>query len=354
MMLVTFAKSLWKQPCEQPSINSPFLQVPAELLSYIATFLAPADAVLLSQTCRSMRARLGKHSNTARLSCADQFAYLAGIARDLPEKWVCDYCLALHPINKRDKPTAERRPCSCPLYSFQKSWLRTRLHNHYHIAIEHHHVQLALKYTRLQQRKYDSYLQDLLKPYQERPFSTMSYTSITHQARYSAYPRIVTGSDGNPKFLLFSVWKYLAGGRDIMFHRLGCQRICPHLKFLDYDYDKYNNSLLHTVRWALHKSGMEWRNSCARCATDFSAMLCGRNLYLQVWQDLGPEGSPLDLAWRSQNIYPGVDGVTNSAEAGPSLHHKAGSIQKLYGPVPASLPAPDSKSDWYCFPPNSL
>ncbi|KAI0542079.1 hypothetical protein GGR58DRAFT_497432 [Xylaria digitata] len=355
MKLVTSAKSLWKRPHEQPNVNIPFLQVPPEIIGSIATFLGPADIVLLSQTCRSMRTCLSKQSNATHLSCADYFAYLAGIARELTDQWVCDYCMALHPINKRDKPTTKRRPCSCPVHVIRASWRRNRLQNPHHIGIEHHHVQLALKYTRLQQRKYDSYLRALLEPYQKKPFDTQSRGLITHEARYSAYPRIVTGSDGNPRFLLFSIWRYLAGGRDIMLQHLGCQQICPHLQFRDHDYFQYNNDLLQTFLLALHADGggVEWRSSCSRCATDFSVMLSGRNLYLQVWQDFGPEGSPLDLAWRSQNIRPGLNGVNNSAKAGPTLYHEAGSIRKLYGPAPEILPAPKCQSKWISLFPRS-
>ncbi|KAF2964670.1 hypothetical protein GQX73_g8895 [Xylaria multiplex] len=247
MKLVTFVRSLWKRPREQPNVNIPFLQLPVELLGYIATFLSPADAVLLSQTCRLIRACL---------------------TRDLPEQWVCDYCMALHPINKRDKPTTARRPCSCPM------------------------------------------------------------------------------------FLLLSIWRYFAGGRDLMLQHLGCQQICPHLEFRDNDYFKYNNDLLQTFLLAFQPGygDVEWRSACPRCATDYSVMLSGRNLYLQVWQDFGPEGSPLDLAWRSQNIRPGLDGVRNSEKVGPTLYHESGSIRELYGPAPEILPVPKRRSKWISFP----
>ncbi|KAI0104656.1 hypothetical protein GGR51DRAFT_560918 [Nemania sp. FL0031] len=249
MMLVTIARSLWGRPRdEQPNVNVPLLQLPVDLIVDIAKFLAPADKVLLSQTCSSMRDCLAKHSNAnaAHLSRADYFAYLAGIARGLPEKWVCDCCMALHTIDKYDKPTAKWRSSRCPVYSTRPLWRHSRLHDTHHIRIQHHHVQLALKYTRLQQRKYDSYLRDLLAPYQRIPFDTSSRRYITHR-------------------------------------------------------------------------------------------------------DFGSEGSPLDLAWRSQNIYPGVDGIENTATAGPTLHHKAGSIKDLYGPAPEILPVPERKTAWHCY-----
>ncbi|KAI1191652.1 hypothetical protein F5B17DRAFT_451268 [Nemania serpens] len=355
MKLITSVRSLWRRPLKQPNVNLALLQLPVELLDYIATFVAPADKVLLSQTCRSMRVCLSKYSSTAHLSCAEYFAYLAGIARQEPKQWVCDFSMALHPIKKRDKPTNRLHPCSCPVSILGDSRRRTRLQNPQHIGIEHHHVQLALKYTRLQQRKYDSYLKTLLKPYPKKPFKTLGQGCVTHEARYSAYPRIATGSDGNPRFLLYSVWEYFAGGRNIIVHNLGRQRICPHLQFRGDDrncYSAYKNNLFQTFRWALcpEYAGAEWRNACPRCATDLSVVLCGRTLYLQVWQDFGPEGSPLDLAWRSQNIRAGLDGVDNTETTGPTLYHEPGSVEKLYRPAPYVVPLPKHRADWYMHP----
>ncbi|KAI0868583.1 hypothetical protein GGS24DRAFT_205683 [Hypoxylon argillaceum] len=346
----TFPRSLWKRPHEQLNVNVPLLKVPVELIGCIATFLEPADKVLLSQTCRSLRACLRKHSSAAHLSRADYFVYLAGKARELPEQWVCDYCMSLHRINKRDKPTAEWPPSSCRADVAPAPWRRTRLGDTCHIGIEHHHVQLALKYTRLQQPKYDSYLRALLEPCRQKLFNTSGKRWVTHEVRYSAYPRIDTGSDGNPRFLLYSLWQYLAGGRDLILPNLGCQRICPHLEFRDDNYMAYNNCLLQCFLGVFEPSyaDAECRGSCSRCATDFSVMRCGQSLYLQVWQDLGPEGSPLDLAWRCQNIRPGLDGIPNSATTGPTVYHKGGSIAELYGPAPRRLPVPKRRTGWYC------
>ncbi|KAI1192497.1 hypothetical protein F5X97DRAFT_340257 [Nemania serpens] len=304
MKLVAFARSLWQRPREQPNVKIPFLQLPAQLVGRIATFLEPADKLLLAQTCRSIRMYLRMHSSMIYLSRADYFAYLACLARELPKQWVCDYCMALHPIDKYDRPTNQWCPRSCPVYAELGFWCRGRLRSFYQIRLEHHHVQLALKYTRLQQRKYKSYLRALLQPYAKQPFNTGSSATIAHETRYSTYPRIVAGRDGIPRFLLYSVWKYFAGGRDIVFQNLGDQRICPHLLFRDGNFSEDNNNLSQSFLWALNPEnwGFECRNACPRCATDFSVMLRGRNLYLQVWQDLGPEGSPLDLAWRSQTV----------------------------------------------------
>ncbi|KAI0401811.1 hypothetical protein F4802DRAFT_578511 [Xylaria palmicola] len=327
MKLIAFAKSLWTQLSEKQNVSVPFLQLPVQLYDHIATFLAPADIVLLSQTCRSIRVSLFKHPSGAHLSRADYFAYLAGMAHGLPDQWVCDYCMALHPVNKRDTPTAACSPCPCPAESRGPP-----LHNPCLLRIDHHHVQLALKYTRLQLRKHDPYLQALLEPRLNSRFRTYACSYITHEARYSAYPRIAIGSDGNPRFLLFSTWRYIAGGRDLMLHNLGYQWICPHLEFRGDDYFQHDNDLFRAFRLALHPggAGKEWRNACSRCTTDFSVMRCGASLYLRVWQDFGPEGSPLDPVWRSQSTRPGLDGVENSEGSGPTLYHEPGSIAKLY------------------------
>ncbi|KAI1485815.1 hypothetical protein F5X96DRAFT_658040 [Biscogniauxia mediterranea] len=58
-------------------------------------------------------------------------------------------------------------PTSCRGYSHRVVRTNILRPNYKHIQIDHHHVQLALKYTRLQCRKYNSYLQALIAPYHD-------------------------------------------------------------------------------------------------------------------------------------------------------------------------------------------
>ncbi|KAI1383968.1 uncharacterized protein F4822DRAFT_433918 [Hypoxylon trugodes] len=70
----------------------------------------------------------------------------------------------------------------------------------------------------------------------------------------------------------------------------------------------------------------ERSGACVHCATNFSVQLTAKHLKIYVWQDFGPEGSPIDIEWRSQ-----VAGRQNSMFIGPTLYHQPGAVRKLYG-----------------------
>ncbi|KAI1820683.1 hypothetical protein F4861DRAFT_49086 [Xylaria intraflava] len=340
--LYIFVRSLWKQPCpdprpETPNRAIPFLQLPVELVWLVAEFLTPAEIALFSLTCRPIRAVLGEGSSAAHLSRDDYLAYLVGLARDLPKQWVCGVCTALHPTLKFDTPSAfNLRRASCPKHHAGYNRPNMCL-GRFQICLEHHHVQLALKYTRLQQREYNSYLQALLKPYHTRYYKSSSRTISPHKTFYSAYPRVVTDNHGNLRFLLLSTWQYLRGSRDISLNNLGGRIICPHLDFNFWTYHHYHTNALATAVHQVFKaedtnSSEERAGGCPRCATDFSVRLSRGDLLLYVWQDFGPESSPFDLAWQSQimggSLVPGV--FNNSPWSGLTLYHEPGSVKKLY------------------------
>lgn len=77
----------------------------------------------------------------------------------------------------------------------------------------------------------------------------------------------------------------------------------------------------------------EVHGACCRCPTDFSLRACADFAELRVWQDLGPESSPRDLAWRVQVSGTYDDSQSsdhNNPSLGPSVPHEPGSIRRLY------------------------
>ncbi|RYP66803.1 hypothetical protein DL771_007601 [Monosporascus sp. 5C6A] len=340
--LPTVFRSLWKRARGEQNPDNAFLQLPLELICLVAEYLTPVDLALFSQTCRSLRATLQGHSNAAHLSRTEYFAYLAGRARGLPEKWVCGRCMALHPIVKRDTPASIYCMSSCPLGWVTRSLdsnlyrgVRTDARLRYRqIRIDHHHVQLALKYTRLQSRKYNSYLQALMAPHHDLRFGPS--VVIPLKTHYSAYPKVVAGDDGNLRFLLLSTWRYHKGRKYISLRNMGYQIICPHLELNHCTSPHLRGDPCHVLEAAVEEAlkargdGQERTGACPRCATDFSVQLT-EYLNLHVWQDFGPEGSPIDIAWKSQSAGRGLDGVENWRSTGPTLYHEPGSIRKLYG-----------------------
>ncbi|KAI0411435.1 hypothetical protein F5X98DRAFT_383792 [Xylaria grammica] len=325
--------SLLKRPHSKHNLDSCLLQLPPELILYIADFLSPSDLILFSQTCYPLRAILQKYINTVKLSRTEYLSYLAAHAREDPRKWVCGKCMTLHPVVGLDTPAANLQRSSCPRRSHGEIRYDNRLY-YGQIRLEHHHIQLALKYTRLQKYKYNSYLRALLAPHYDPNFSPRNNAQL--KTHYSAYPKIATAHNGNLTFLLLSTWRYHKGLGNISFDNIGYLPICPHVMihpFRTWGPHDPSYGLQEALKMVLGAKGdrQEHTGACPRCATDFSVRLNPRFLDLHVWQDFGPEGSPGDLAWETHCDGIGLDGVPNCGDWGHILYHEPGTIRKLYG-----------------------
>ncbi|KAI0532244.1 hypothetical protein GGR58DRAFT_523397 [Xylaria digitata] len=337
VILGSLRKQPRKRPRKQQSPNY-LLQLPVELILCIADFLNPPDLILFSQTCYSLRAILQKHTITTKLSRAEYLLYLTACAREQPNKWVCKKCATLHPIRKLDTPAVGFLRSSCPRRSYEGFRLGTPLwYGQMRVQLEHRHIQLAFKYTRLQQDKYKSYLKALLAPHHD-----MGFSPTDHQLKiyYSTYPKIATAHNGNLTFLLLSSWRYykdkLCG--KILFDKIGYLPISPHViiaPFWTWRPQDSSYRLQEAIKSALEAEGdsQEHKGACPRCATDFSVQSDSQFLDLHVWQDFGPEGSPGDLAWEIHHTGTTIDGVPNGwgRGRGPTLYHEPGTIRKLYG-----------------------
>ncbi|KAI1630554.1 hypothetical protein F4809DRAFT_282570 [Biscogniauxia mediterranea] len=326
-------RSRWKRLRGKQDLDHPFLRLPPELICYIAEFLTPVDLALCSQTCRSLRTILG--SNAACLSRTEYFTYLASRARGLPERWVCEKCTTLHSIVKLDTPSSIYNMSSCPRYAHGKRRDDTRLHYN-QFPIDHHHFQLALKYTRLQRQKYNSYLKDLMALYYDVHFGPSA--AILIKTHYMAFLKIVADNDGNFRFFFLFTWRYYKSRENISLYDLGYQLICPYFELnyctslcfrsgLCYVFEKAVREAIEARRDNQDRTG-----ACLRCATDFSVQLTPEYLDLHAWQDFGPEGPPVDLAWKSQSNGTDWEYDKNWRFAGPTLYHEPGSIRRLYGP----------------------
>ena len=343
---------------EQPNPTCTILLQPIEVLLLVADHLPPASRVLLSQTCRSIRAALGNPSSKS-LSRRDFVDYLSGLARSLLSRWVCDVCHALHPVLEADTPRNARqwvpwlRHTSCPLgsdaWEFHCYGRESRNLDRRPVPYDHRHIQLALKYTRTNDRQYQSYLYNLLMPLHANAESYGQYWSgqgyhEPNAIQYSTYPKIVAvprglaNASGELRFLLNSVWHYRQYYRPVSIDSMSSLRICPHLDFR-IRYLRDSGDLLQVLISAL-TSAFEAAGeaviseACPRCPTDFSVKASAEYACVRVWQDLGSETSPLDVAWRIHvwdtrdvPLYGGI----NAGSVGPTICHEPGSIQKLYG-----------------------
>ncbi|KAI1093499.1 hypothetical protein F5B19DRAFT_123640 [Rostrohypoxylon terebratum] len=324
----------WGIPRKERRKESPLLQLPVELICRISAELSPTSQLILSQICRPLREILGKDVSLIRFTRQDRCEFLAAIARQLPHRWVCEACIELHGVITADTPET---PCVIICLAGRERWRytgyaqRDRLDARL-LRIDHRHIQLALKYTRLRYHRYRQYLNKLLAPYINPNFEThpWPYKQANKLAvRYSAYPKIVMGNDGNLRFLLLSTWLYEEYGIPLLLSAMGDLKICPHLRLMyglwkGVDHDI--GSLRGIIRPFLLHGGIHQSKGyyfCHYCPTDLSITKTPGRLELSAWQDLGPEGSPMDKFWR-------VHAHLLTAQEHPHLSHEPGSVRDLY------------------------
>lgn len=335
------------------------LQLPCELILSISDELAPQSQVLLSETCRCMWALLGKDSlkRIPQFSWLGHVKFMSMLARDYLDWWFCYRCMSLHRVKLSDNYHSIHTKPKHIMYDYVTF---TR--------VKHRHVQLALKYTRLQeycQPYHQECLRRLLAPYY---FSKTVYGPIDYLRQsviqWSCYPKVALGQDGRLRYLLLAVLRLpRLGGRTCAAEPIGCFNICPHLavNFHDGDFRKlveqrilepYRRRLplphvAIAIQAALEKSkrdglcgdinkSEEVCDGCTRCPLDFSVRVERRFIELRVWQDFGPEGAETDLAWQIH-----VDGTFWPEDGGHKqrnniwngslvLPHVPGSIRRLY------------------------
>ncbi|KAI1657472.1 hypothetical protein F4813DRAFT_360131 [Daldinia decipiens] len=318
--------------------------------------------MLFSHTCRSTHKILGTkstnvcHKNHAHYTRWQHISYLSLLSRDLPDYWVCEACITLHIVDEQDVPSVPGK-FTCPLgLSHWKALVyneRTRVDCRF-LALEHRHVQLALKYMRMKDPKYDAYLQALLKPYYVSRFPpymnefwSQQYSAFSslYEASYSAHPKIVSDPDGKLRFLLLSTWVYKADPNvaiscmAISRMAMGELAICPHCQFRsgrNFYYIRGKEPALEDALGSallmVHKyqcGGMEMpTGSCPRCPTDFALQATTHSVEIQAWQDMGTEGSPRDLSWRIHTM--GLSARENRDCLDASVPHTPGSIRERF------------------------
>ncbi|KAI2463043.1 hypothetical protein F4781DRAFT_417900 [Annulohypoxylon bovei var. microspora] len=339
--LLTSIKAWWNL-CDGRRVKTekrdpPLIRLPAELIDRISNELSPASRLILSQTCRSLHDILGKNALAARFSRDDCCEYLAAIARQRPDYWVCEVCIALHGAVTIDTP---ERPCVLICPEGPQRWRKAGYGQRHRLdgrllQLDHRHIQLALKYTRLRHRGYREYLKNLLAPYVDSNFETYTWPyrqSNVLEVHYSAFPKIVMGHDGNLRYLLLSVWSYREGQKPLSLAAMGDLKICPHL-MLVYGARRgvgpEGGSLKEILESDFFGGGSDDRSGryfCRLCPTDLCVMKSPGCLVLSAWQDLGSEGSPTDLSWKVH-----VLNTSRNRRFGlPSLSHEPGSVFALY------------------------
>ncbi|KAI0459641.1 hypothetical protein F5B21DRAFT_525068 [Xylaria acuta] len=263
----------------------------------------------------------------------DKLKFLADISHDDPHRWICEICLRGHriyPVTILRMDFDEYLFSSCPqiqefnamTYGDPGFRVDPRLRK-----LDHRHVQLALKWTRLRNMAYKPILDQIMR---SSNWAKLPTTKPEPPIEYRTTPKIVLSKD-KLKFLLRSEWRFPQIGWVQAEHGIvGDTRICPHIYAIGrgpsyrggtpLDVSVLKSRDNHTK---LGQSETEFK--CEFCATDYSISWGDDKwLLLTSWQDFGPETSPTDLLWRSHCI----DGLV------PVIHSR-GMIRRMYEKQPA-------------------
>lgn len=304
----------------RPQTDSYILQLPLELLLKILAHLPPYSQLLVYQTCRSLRAITHQYFlEKIHLWSKREYVllYLTHLSRSRPDQWVCAPCSQLHQASAYDTPAC--RPFSFPECEKKRKFInrscgefRRFIYHEYHV--EHRHVQLALKYARLNDPKWkhQGHLQRLTTPYHYTFYSPLD-VDIGISGRYSAYPKVVNG-----RYLLFAIWTYREARTKVLQNSIISLLLCPHLH--NYRGISRHNEFFTQSRYRpFSTERMETFDACPFCRTDYYVQTSPERVIVCAWQDFGAEGTILDLDWRSIVL------------GGQGVYHQPGSVRELYG-----------------------
>lgn len=309
LMVLSFATKTKPHPI--------LVDLPDELILMITDHLALEDKFLLSHTCRAMYRQLSCQwtQRFNRLSPSEKADFLLAIAYHRADRWFCANCCALHATNMRDGPlTRNARACV-------KQSRRGPLGLYF---LEHHHVQLAVKLTRLRADR--AYLARLVCP------SSTTLESSTSVFTYFSKPKVVAG-----RFVLFEKMAIISTSGPLARSDVEevAIMICPH-SALSGSYPPHQRSVARylcpskeldkTTARALKLPGQEMHGGCEHCPTDFSVLFAAshKELHFCVWHDFGTYGPPSDPYWSSQ-VW-----TDQPQDDAPILRRTLGSSRDLY------------------------
>ena len=241
---------------------------------------------------------------------------LAILGNILPDHRFCLPCLALHPINPKDLPSAYGlaylRSCRAPEPA------RRRHESMPVYAIVFQYMQLAMKYTHLQHHQQD-YRANLM-----RRFASTCPFIRSMRLRFIAEPRIVRG-----KFLLMATITFDQKSESSLLSNLSRANLtlCAHIGLKE-AYSQDSDVLLSAVRRASQMADDGSTRdiySCDKCPTDYSIHYNQERAMFSVWQDLGAGASPTDPYWQSH-----LWRDDNNGFLGLIFPYKHGSIRDLY------------------------
>jgi len=298
----------------------PILRIPPDVLAVMDGHFIWSDRFHLSQTCRALRSYWGGSwiERVGDMPEEDKLEFWFGIAYNLPNYWVCNRCCDIHGLRTRDTPKRPRTyDCRRKMERISYVW---------GYLIDQRHIQLALKYYRLENTnpRYSRYLARLLASRTAREWFYCPDVSSPHSSRLDLHyePRVVNGQFILSKTSTFSAkwWslKSLHVGRWNHF-------LCPHERLLPtipvynslrQKHEAHAGELGRVVKEACDSPGKEVTHHCTQCPLDYAVTLCHeRKLRIEAWYDLGSYGPELAYLWKTSRT---------------PVSHVPGSIRALY------------------------
>ena len=310
-----------------PAIDqtSAFLDLPIDILCAICDELPLSAKILLSHTCKAMWYTL--RSQCAVLSKAiagdDRSSTLIELGKLLPDNYHCTKCNLLPTVLSYDTPDLTSRFCrrhSCRT----DAPTHDQLYLHPSYTISFHHVQLALKYSRMKEKHQDCRT-NILRKFEIHPVGSPIIKTFTAQ------PKVV-----NAKFLLLATYVVDAASLRDAAERDHSKFImfCPHQSFgIGLDPRSWNCFVTVLRKAAINAASTHDQPqqhtelfSCDHCPTDYSVVVAEDEAVIKVWHDLGEGLSVKDSSWQS-HLYPyKIDDVCS----GSQFHYEHGSISKMY------------------------
>ncbi len=320
--LQVYGKLLWPSKLfVRPAVEqtSAFLDLPMDILLCLCDQLPLSAKILLSHTCKAMWYMLRSKcsSQLKALSREDRFITLTELGNLLPDHYHCIKCNILHPVEPDDVPNLtnwyrRRHTCRTPGRMFD----HVRPQHSY--AVSFHHVQLALKDSRMKQKHQDCRT-NILQEFEIRPDGSPIIKSFT------AKPKVV-----NARFILLATYVlYLGPLRDAAKRdRAKNIMFCPHHHFglgtgLGFSFAAILQKAV--INAATMQDQHTELFSCDRCPTDYSVVVKDDEAVVEAWQDLGNGFSVEDPSWQS-HLYSYQNGIFK----GLQFNYEHGSISKMY------------------------
>ncbi|KAK0510124.1 hypothetical protein JMJ35_007518 [Cladonia borealis] len=320
--LQVYGKLLWPLKLfVTPAVEqtSAFLDLPIDILCSICDELPLSAKIILSHTCKAMWYMLRSKCSfqLKAIGREDRSNTLTELGNLLPDNYHCINCNMLHPVEPDNIPNLtnwyrRRHLCRAQYQTYNY------VHPQHSYAVLFHHVQLALKYSRMKE-KHQNYRRNILQNFEIRPVGSPIIKT------FAAKPKVV-----NARFILLTTYILYAGPlRDaaktdndkyIMF--------CPHHHF-GIGTGPGNSFAAMLQKTVINAATMQDQHtelfSCDRCPTDYSVVVEDDEAVLNAWHDLGNGFSVEDPSWQS-HLYSDQNGLSK----GLQFNYEHGSISKMY------------------------